>query len=75
MGGVNKFRTHLDNLANTPKQVTSQIDISTPGITADPVHKALSINWHHLSQSLVANVIWIILGFAAGLLMGMLNPR
>lgn len=74
MSGVNHVRTHLDHLANLPNQpppdeaiITSQAEYTTP--------RSLQKSLMSVSQALVAIVIWMILGFSTGYLLGMFNSR
>lgn len=74
MSGVHHIRAKLENLTNKPSLVPTQNDQGTISITDEPLQKSFSINWNYISQSVISMAIWMVLGFAAGLLMGMLNP-
>jgi hypothetical protein len=72
---MNQIRTQLENLSNVQKHAAKQNDINTLGTIEVLPQNSMATSWMDIRQSLSAMIIWMILGFAVGLLFGMINPR
>lgn len=73
MSGVNRIRAHLLHRVPFPYHPAVDED-ATSQKNNDPQPEKLLINrWIYISQALVPLCIWMILGFAAGFLIGMLR--
>jgi hypothetical protein len=75
MSGINHLRASiLDVLAiqrqSSPHGETGsiqQIDLAKP--------RSFALSWESFKATLLTLFLWIVLGFAAGFLIGMLSPR
>jgi len=75
MSGVNRSRVYIAHLVKIPDQVFVDEQVnSAPISNVEPVTNH-GTPWTYISQALLPLAIWIVLGFAAGFLIGMLRPR
>jgi len=75
MSWINRLRTHPEKVEIGIVQSSSGdgASVSDPFIgRSQPIFR---INWKNFSQGLLSLTIWILMGFAAGLLIGMITPR
>jgi len=75
MSWINRLRTHPEQVEIGTAQPSSGdgASVSAPIIgRSEPIFR---INWKNLSQGILSLTIWILMGFAAGLLIGMITPR
>ncbi|OGO13291.1 MAG: hypothetical protein A2Y53_02630 [Chloroflexi bacterium RBG_16_47_49] len=75
MSGVNRIRVYIDHLVKVPDQILLDEQVNSVPITDVEPEKNQITPWTYISQALLPLVIWIVLGFAAGFLIGMLRPR
>jgi hypothetical protein len=75
LSGVDRIR-ELNNTQLKESQNSTTYEDQTPFVnsTEHPENTNLSY-WTNLSQSILPLIMWIILGFAAGFLIGLINPR
>ena len=74
MSGINKLRTHVQNLFTFPIH-------NSPDLQADPTQQTIQfqeksqlVSWKSIKQAFLTLCLWVILGFAAGFLIGMIKP-
>jgi hypothetical protein len=72
---VNRIEPHISHLVNIPGHLAANEAESTSLFTVDIPEKTLVSIWTYISQALIPLIIWMILGFAAGFLIGMIKPR
>lgn len=73
MSGINRVRIHLEHLVNVPFQPSSNESTNPTQINEEAPENSIISIWTYFSQALVPLIIWIILGFAAGFLIGMIK--
>jgi hypothetical protein len=75
LSGVDRIR-ELNNPQLKESQDSRTDEEQTPFVNHPefPENTKLSY-WTYLSQSLIPLLMWIILGFAAGFLIGLINPK
>jgi hypothetical protein len=74
MSAVNRIRAHIDHSETIPVQGTPD-ELNSSKIIEETPERSLNFNLIYIWQSLIPLMIWMILGFAAGFLIGMINPR
>jgi hypothetical protein len=75
MSGINHIRTQIEHLSTIPVQHSHE-DENDPTLVTDQYQgRSLSMKWKSVQQALLQLVLWVILGFAAGYLIGMIKPR
>jgi hypothetical protein len=74
MTGINHLRAQFQHLSSIPIQ-------HSPTEEADPTQqndqlqeRSLLMRWESIQQALLSLLLWVILGFAAGFLIGMIKP-
>jgi hypothetical protein len=73
MSGMNGFKVKVQHLTNlTTRQSMDGARLNGPVLNLS-AGKTLEQAWKSLEQVLVAMLLWAILGFAAGFLIGMLQ--
>lgn len=75
MSGINKLRTRLQPSAALPAQPLTDIEAQPPQANVQPKVSVLTLGWNAMREALLPLLLWVILGFAAGFLIGMINPR
>ena len=75
MSGINKLRTRLQPSAALPAQPLPDIEAQPPQVDFIPKVSVLTLGWNAMREALLPLLLWVILGFAAGFLIGMINPR
>jgi hypothetical protein len=75
LSAVNRVRSHIAYPANIPNTLPTDGEKETPLVNEDTPEKTLISSWTYISQALLPLIIWMILGFATGFLLGMVKPR
>jgi hypothetical protein len=75
MSGINHLRTQIEHLTTIPVQHSPDGDIDPTLVNDQYKERSLLMHWKTIQQSLLQLLLWIILGFAAGYLIGMIKPR
>lgn len=75
MSGINRIRSLLYRPEQLQSQPVAGEEISANLPVETTKQKSVDFSWSMFSQTLVAILIWSVLGFAAGFLFGMINPR
>ena len=73
LSGINQIRTHADHIVNLPFQPTTDENTNSFQLTHEVPGSMLLSNWTTIRQALAPLLIWTILGFAAGFLIGMIR--
>ena len=74
MSGINKLRALILDITPFPKQTVSEDDIETAETFEQIPQETASSRWRSLQETLTSLLLWGILGFAAGYLIGMIRP-
>ena len=74
LSGANRIRGRVNRLQKTSHYPLNNEGVGTYLINSDIPEKSQISSWTNISQTLITLVIWMILGFAAGFLTGMLKP-
>jgi hypothetical protein len=75
LSGVNCIQGH-PTLTNKIRQYPIEYEeADTYLVTRDIPEKTPVVIWTSIGQAIVTIIIWMILGFAAGFLIGMIKPR
>jgi hypothetical protein len=75
MSGINHLRTQIEHLTSTPVQHSPDSEIDPNLVNDQHKERTLLLRWKSFQQALLQLFFWIILGFAAGYLIGMIKPR
>ena len=74
LSGANRIRGSVNRLLKTSHYPLNNEEVGTFLINSDIPEKSRISSWTNISQALIPLVVWMILGFAAGFLTGMLKP-
>jgi len=75
ISGVNRIRAHFGHFVIDPPQTLSSNTAVTSPLSDQFPEKTSIKHSNYFSQVLLSVLIWTILGFSAGFLIGMLNTR
>lgn len=75
MSGVNRIQGHSTRMVKIHQYPLNYEKSDNYRVTRDIPEKTHILIWASISQAIVTIVIWMILGFAAGFLIGMIKPR
>jgi hypothetical protein len=75
LNGINIIRGLENQLAKSPQYASDNEIEGSPSIDSDITAKSLRSIWTYINQALSPLIIWMILGFATGFLIGMIKPR
>ena len=75
MSWINRLRTRPEQMEIGTVQPYSGNGVSASTSIVGRSESIFKINWRNLSQVILSLTIWILMGFAAGFLIGMLTPR
>ncbi len=75
MSGINRLKSQSEDISVAPGREISKIASDMMGIQAYSGKRTALVNWDSVQQSFLTLLLWIILGFAAGFLIGMVMPR
>ncbi len=75
MSGINHLRTKFQDVSTIPTQHSMNGEADQIALNDQPTRGSLSLTWESIKVALLPLCLWIILGFAAGFLIGMLKPR
>jgi hypothetical protein len=75
MSGINHLRAKFQDVASIPAKPSAKTDFGQI-LLDDQVEKGpFDLSWETVKAVLPLLFLWIVLGFAAGFLIGMLKPR
>jgi hypothetical protein len=75
MSGINHFRSKVQDGSSIAATPSANADFGQT-LLADELKKGpFALTWETVKTVLPALFLWIVLGFAAGFLIGMLKPR
>ena len=72
--GIDHLKTQLQHIPIHSTPTFSEVDRVSKEIGAMDSAAANSQSWETVQQILISLLLWTILGFAAGFLMGMIKP-
>jgi hypothetical protein len=75
MSGINRIRTQIQHFSSIPVHHSSDGETDPTQVNEHYQEKILFMSWNSVQQALVPLLLWVILGFAAGYLIGMIKPR
>ena len=75
MSGINHLRTQIEHLTTIPVKHSPDGDIDPTLVNDQFKERSLLMHWKTIQQFLLQLLLWVILGFAAGYLIGMIKPR
>jgi len=75
MSGISHIRAQIQHFATIPVQHSSGGETDSTQANGFGQEKIHFMSWNSVQQALVPLLLWVILGFAAGYLIGMINPR
>jgi hypothetical protein len=73
MSGMNRFKGKVQHLTSLTADQTMGSVVADRQAMDLPASRSLAQSWKALEQILAAMLLWAILGFAAGFLIGMLK--
>lgn len=74
LSGMNRFRTHIQQeVTSSSQDAPDHESVSRPHIL-QMKGRSITRIWTTVEQILLSLLLWAILGFAAGFLVGMLKP-
>jgi hypothetical protein len=75
MSGINHLRAHFQHSSTIPIQPSSDEEAEPYQLNGELKVRSLTMNWSSIQEALLSILLWVVLGFAAGFLIGMINPR
>lgn len=75
MSGINHIRAQIQQSTTMPIQPSSDTEAEPSQLNGDLEVRSLTKNWNSILEALLSIILWVVLGFAAGFLIGMINPR
>ncbi len=75
MSGLNRIRTRLEPKEKHQAQTSSETLISVPNEIEELVQTPKPGFWARTGQALTAFIVWMILGFSVGFLIGIIQLR
>ena len=75
MSGVNRIRARFPHQINNTNQPSINEAASTSNYVEELTESTMVNGWTYINQTVIPLVIWIIMGFATGFLIGMFVPR
>jgi hypothetical protein len=75
MSGMDHLRAKFQNVAVLPAPPTPNSEADQFVLDAQPQRGSFSLTLDSIKIAMFSLFLWIILGFAAGFLIGMLKPR
>jgi hypothetical protein len=75
MSGISHLRAHLQHSTALPTQPSLENEAQTSQPADQYKPRSLAMSLITIREALLPLLLWIILGFAAGFLIGMINPR
>lgn len=74
MSGINRVRTRLQHSPAFPAEPRSEVEIESTALVEPVKSNTLALSWNSVKEFLVTLLLWTVLGFAAGFLIGMIRP-
>ena len=74
MSGLSNLRAHLQHSADLPAQPKTNYDEVPTRPSDQGKGRSLTLSLISIREALISLFLWIILGFAAGFLIGMIHP-
>jgi hypothetical protein len=74
MSGINHIRARAEQAVNLPPQPTIDEDKDYSPLNSKSPARLLIDSWTYLRQALIPLLVWVIFGFAAGFMLGMIRP-
>ena len=74
MSAANRLRTHAESKLNEPAETSVIVETESQVVSDIAENVNQRITWTSISQAFIALTIWIVMGFAAGFLIGMIRP-
>lgn len=75
MSEINRFKSQAEGILPAPQPEQAGAQLNPANIQDRSFQKAITLGWTGLQQAILAFLLWTILGFAAGFLLGMIGPR
>jgi hypothetical protein len=75
MSGINDLRARLPHSTAIPAQPLSDVEAEPPQVNLAAIESTFALSWNSIKEALLPLVLWLILGFATGFLIGMISPR
>jgi hypothetical protein len=73
MSGINKLKTRAQPISHTSSQNESPFVVEAMPLPSQEPEASASLPWESFQQTVLSLVLWIILGLAAGFLIGMIK--
>ncbi len=74
MSGVTHLRTSILDGSTADRQQVPNVEIARIQQVDQP-NRSFAFSWESIKVALLGLLLWMVLGFAAGFLIGMLSPR
>ena len=74
MSGLSNLRAHLQHATELPAQPKTDSDAAATKPTDHVNARSLTMSLITIREAFIPLFLWIILGFAAGFLIGMIHP-
>jgi hypothetical protein len=75
MSGINHLRAHIQHSSAIPTHPSPDVEAEATQLNGELKVRSLSMSWNSFKEALLPLLLWVVLGFAAGFLIGMINPR
>jgi hypothetical protein len=74
MSGINHLRAQIQQYSTSLEQHSPGEELGSMLVNEQYQERSLLVYWKSIQQALLQLFLWIILGFAAGYLIGMIKP-
>jgi hypothetical protein len=74
MSGINKLRAHVQYRFTFPIKNSTDLLANPTDQNIQFQEKSQLVSWKSIKQAFFTLCLWVILGFAAGFLIGMIKP-
>jgi len=74
MSGLNHLRAQIQHFSTIPIQHSPDGEIDPSVLHDQYQERSILMSWKSVQQAFLQLLLWMILGFAAGYLMGMIKP-
>ncbi len=73
MSGISRFKARDQNFSKSPVQPITEVSLDRVQTYDQLPERTVPISWSSVQQAFLSLLLWVILGFAAGFLIGMVN--
>ena len=73
MSGLNHLRAHVQHSAEIPTVTLWDDEVEPTQLDEQSIDRTQNLRWISIKEAIIPLLLWVILGFAAGFLIGMIR--